>query len=485
MLCTPPPPPLTTIEEPRPPFWPNMDEDAANVARADDADGRAEAAAVPGRNVAAERRPARGRGRPKTGAAAGGNYCVAVGCSNCQHREGKQGVKFHKFPQNQERRKQWIIKVNRLQPDGTLWTPQLSYSRLCSEHFVGGKKSNDPNSPSHIPTIFPTRHVRSKTDLARQERCKRREVEAAERRETILTEESMKAAEEEEQAGDDAPGGDFEVLPEDDVDMIPFLVTFEEKSTQTFSYLNKVAVKQGLSTKSEHLIGTVMSGIDGMLVAKDGLKMTFQCHYISANEKCCAIITESSKSGPRKADKACQAKVVTTKDASTNQRLARIPILALQDKQFSAFCGISKSIFEFFLHRIGQNLTESRSNVSSKNVRKWFEEGFWALYSATKDLVIWLNRETIKARLPASFRGLFPSTRAIIDASEVECSRPPTPRARVLLYSQYKSRWTYKFLIACAPSGKLYVHQHLMYIQLINMELLQNPAGCPLLYRPS
>merc|ERR1712018_551136 len=100
----------------------------------------------------------------------------------------------------------------------------------------------------------------------------------------------MKSAEEDEQSGDDI-GGDLEFLPEDDVDMTPFQATFEEKSTQTFSYLNKVMVKQGLSTTSEHLIGTIMSGIDSML-GKDGLKMTFQCHYISANEKCCAIITE-------------------------------------------------------------------------------------------------------------------------------------------------------------------------------------------------
>ena len=37
----------------------------------------------------------------------------------------------------------------------------------------------------------------------------------------------------------------------------------------------------------------------------------------------------------------------------------------------------------------------------------------------------------------------------------MECTRPPTPTMRVKMYSQYKSRWTFKFLVACAPSGEI------------------------------
>ena len=48
----------------------------------------------------------------------------------------------------------------------------------------------------------------------------------------------------------------------------------------------------------------------------------------------------------------------------------------------------------------------------------------------------------------------------IIDASEVECARPPTVVQRVLMYSQYKSRWTIKFLVGCAPSGEITFISH-------------------------
>ncbi|KAK0169524.1 hypothetical protein PV328_011934, partial [Microctonus aethiopoides] len=41
--------------------------------------------------------------------------------------------------------------------DGSLWEPS-SRSRICSQHFVEGEKSEHPNSPAYIPTIFPEKY---------------------------------------------------------------------------------------------------------------------------------------------------------------------------------------------------------------------------------------------------------------------------------------------------------------------------------------
>jgi hypothetical protein len=38
---------------------------------------------------------------------------------------------------------------------GQPWMPTLS-TRICSAHFVGGVKSNDPRNLAYNPTIFPT-----------------------------------------------------------------------------------------------------------------------------------------------------------------------------------------------------------------------------------------------------------------------------------------------------------------------------------------
>ena len=54
----------------------------------DEADGKKEARDVPKEPIT------RKKGRPATGKVTGGNYCSAVGCSNCTVRDRKKGVKF-------------------------------------------------------------------------------------------------------------------------------------------------------------------------------------------------------------------------------------------------------------------------------------------------------------------------------------------------------------------------------------------------------
>lgn len=174
-----------------------------------------------------------------------------------------------------------------------------------------------------------------------------------------------------------------------------------------------------------------------------------------------------------------------TKFATTLVQTDKIPppsFLELQDKEFVAFTGISRNVCQFLLYRIGSNVKDCRglsremklvmvlvrlkSNLSYINlktmfktslssVKKVFVATLNALLNATKEFVIWFDRKSIQARLPPSFRGLFPNTRAIIDASEVECSSPSKPDQRVKMDSHYKSRFTVKYLVACAPSGEI------------------------------
>lgn len=43
--------------------------------------------------------------------------------------------------------------------NGKLWIP-TNRSLICSDHFVGNKRSMDPQSPSYIPSIFPKAYKR-------------------------------------------------------------------------------------------------------------------------------------------------------------------------------------------------------------------------------------------------------------------------------------------------------------------------------------
>ncbi|KAL1446909.1 hypothetical protein WDU94_007611, partial [Cyamophila willieti] len=81
--------------------------------------------------------------------------CAAFGCSNStKSKDKKSGVTFHSFPQNQERRTEWIRALKR-----ESWSPS-AYSRVCSSHFK--EEDIDRTSLSYVrirehgvPSIFP------------------------------------------------------------------------------------------------------------------------------------------------------------------------------------------------------------------------------------------------------------------------------------------------------------------------------------------
>ncbi|XP_049274464.1 uncharacterized protein LOC119402122 isoform X1 [Rhipicephalus sanguineus] len=90
------------------------------------------------------------------------NNCCVVGCSNTY--KNSPGTHFYKFPvlfYEQERRRRWIAAVRRRREDGSHWEPTKN-ARICSQHFLNGKRSNDPRSPAYEPTIFPSVHGRTK-----------------------------------------------------------------------------------------------------------------------------------------------------------------------------------------------------------------------------------------------------------------------------------------------------------------------------------
>ncbi|KAH9378551.1 hypothetical protein HPB48_009851 [Haemaphysalis longicornis] len=64
--------------------------------------------------------------------------------------------------------------------DGTgTWKPQ-PHSRICSRHFVGNKKSDESNSPSYNPSIFPPGYKKKTAAIdcqGRYERLSKRRAE--------------------------------------------------------------------------------------------------------------------------------------------------------------------------------------------------------------------------------------------------------------------------------------------------------------------
>lgn len=116
--------------------------------------------------------------KPKANA----QYCCVVGCHNNSKNAQKKEppVKFYRFPgkwYQEEQRKAWINAVRRVNPDGTAWQPK-EWSRICSNHFVDGCKSDKSDHPSYIPTIFPPEYRKSARDPEKVERGAKRADQA-------------------------------------------------------------------------------------------------------------------------------------------------------------------------------------------------------------------------------------------------------------------------------------------------------------------
>ncbi|XP_065667903.1 uncharacterized protein LOC136088155 [Hydra vulgaris] len=77
------------------------------------------------------------------------------------------------------------------------------------------------------------------------------------------------------------------------------------------------------------------------------------------------------------------------------------------------------------------------------------------LYFSLGSVPIWPSREQVNKFMPESFKMTFPSTRCIIDCTELFCQKPSSLRHQSSLFSSYKHHVTYKGLLGISPSGAI------------------------------
>ncbi|XP_044753196.1 uncharacterized protein LOC123312775 [Coccinella septempunctata] len=104
--------------------------------------------------------------------------CCVVGCHNGYYNTDNS-IKFYSFPKKwfeKERRQTWINSVRRVSAGPSTskeWQPK-DFHKICSAHFVGNVKSNDPESPSYNPTIFPEGYRKLDNSCDKMGRYKRK-----------------------------------------------------------------------------------------------------------------------------------------------------------------------------------------------------------------------------------------------------------------------------------------------------------------------
>ncbi len=366
----------------------------------------------------------------------GGRTCCVVGCSHNYKVHGKD-VRFFQFPtRDLEQREKWISAVKRVDSDGKPWVPSNN-ATICSAHFHSGIYSRTRGHPDYVPTIFPTLHVKPKSeqDESRFQRQQRRYF--------------MKTAA--------ATTSSFDLEDECGNDLEERWKISDMFATQTEDETGDI--EHCFSWRFDH----IPSDNPGKSDASTMASLPKMCSRKSGWDY--PLLNEFSTQ--------------TEPDVKLQKGFE---ISEFTDRQFKAFIGVARNVFNCVVWLLQPHLKSSVSlelwqmlalhliklklnisfaalsamfSISEKKASEIFNETLQAMVKIAPNGVVWLSKQQVKARMPASFRGLYPDCRVIIDCSEIAIERPKTLEQRVLTWSNYKGRHTVKFLVGCAPSGEI------------------------------
>lgn len=91
--------------------------------------------------------------------------------------------------------------------------------------------------------------------------------------------------------------------------------------------------------------------------------------------------------------------------------------------------------------------------ISESTVCRIFNCWINFLYFQLKELDMWPSREVVTEYMPSDFKHKFPTTRVILDATEIPVQKPSDVNAQKITWSSYKHRNTVKTMIGCTPKG--------------------------------
>ena len=114
---------------------------------------------------------------------------------------------------------------------------------------------------------------------------------------------------------------------------------------------------------------------------------------------------------------------------------------------------------EFFLVlvRLRLGLQEEdiavRAGLSQSQISRIMISWIDFLHARLRSYPIWPSRSCVDKTMPDSFKQMYPSTRVVIDCTEIFIEMPSSFRSQSVTYSSYKHHNTAKALIGISPSG--------------------------------
>ncbi|VDI78588.1 Hypothetical predicted protein [Mytilus galloprovincialis] len=121
---------------------------------------------------------------------------------------------------------------------------------------------------------------------------------------------------------------------------------------------------------------------------------------------------------------------------------------------------------------LNQEFMASLFNVSSSLVSSIITTWISLLALELRPLIHWPTRDQLDQYYPDCY-SKYGKVTAIIDCTEVQTERPSLDSTNSALYSNYKSRHTYKVLVACTPGGTVSFVSHATGGDMSDVELVR------------
>lgn len=313
--------------------------------------------------------------------------------------------------------------------NGQLWQPK-AHSLICSDHFVGNRKSKDPKSPAYVPSLFPIIYKgRCTNDQQRNNRYKRN-----------LHRQEIKQKN----------NSNNDTLINLDITQLPILnnIKFCSVSTQ---------VAFDFNSNDNFVFECSFNKLDNDVSTQACLPITYNKTFEKPNTNdisCGPDIPLGNLNyftGFHSISNELQLKDLTgTTYKVFNLLLSLIPI--------SCNSSVTKeNRLLIFLLKIKLGITYSAIsvlfNLNRTTVTRIFYNILNCLAIRTKHFIFWPDKKTVFNTLPKSFKNNYPNCRCIIDCTEIKTEQPSTVEQRVNMFSQYKNAYTVKILVGITPSG--------------------------------
>ncbi|XP_013387706.1 uncharacterized protein LOC106156822 [Lingula anatina] len=356
----------------------------------------------------------------------GKDHCCVPLCTNDKRYHPE--LSFHKFPEDPERRKIWIVRIRR--DEGTLFQITPS-TKVCSSHFLPEDFKWSPvrkvlNSTA-IPSIFAWSKQAGRAPP--KERPPVASLPSKRRKQDGDTEGIEYDAPVEDHSADD----DTTPSEEQDDELVKRIRELEEKISEQNQ--EKASLKEE-NNKLKQQLSLETFGVERF--GSDDTIMLFYTGFICSTFR---LLFEFVKPA---ADNMQSAYYAASERTSLRGRPRNMLLI---DELFMFLCRLKAGLYE---QDLAIRFKCHISTVSRKIIT-------WAnlLYFVLGSIPIWPSRGQVDNSMPQVFKDKYPKTRVILDCTEIKIQTPSSLVLSSKTYSSYKSHSTFKGLIGIAPNGAI------------------------------